>query len=105
MRNLGRHSAGKWVDRGGSALPRRGPFMINMLRAIPRNAGILHPHMAPAIHGWNRFVRDRQALRKAQATSVLRWGADLPILTEWDETSGSLVAYFFPGLVRGTMDS
>ena len=66
-----------------------------MLRAILRNAGI-HPwRLASAVRGWRRYVRDRAAFRRAGNHDSFVWGKELPILTEWNETSGSLGAYFF----------
>ncbi|HEX7261140.1 MAG TPA: DUF268 domain-containing protein [Luteolibacter sp.] len=65
-----------------------------MLRALLRNAGI-RPQFAAVIRGWSRYVRDRKAFRYAARDSGWAWGRELPILTEWDEASGSLGAYFF----------
>jgi hypothetical protein len=65
-----------------------------MLRAILRNAGI-HPwRLASAVRGWRRYVRDRAAFRNATDSTAMPWGDELPMLTEWNEASGSLAAYF-----------
>jgi hypothetical protein len=66
-----------------------------MLRAILRNAGIHPQRLASAVRGWRRYVRDRAAFRRAGKHDSFAWGKELPILTERDETSGSLGTYFF----------
>jgi len=66
-----------------------------MIRAILRNAGIHPRSLATAIRGWRRFVRDRAEFKRAAGSGALPWGTELPMLTEWDETSGSLGSYFF----------
>jgi hypothetical protein len=65
-----------------------------MLRAILRNAGIHPQRLLSAVRGWRRYLRDRAAFRRAGNHDSFAWGRELPILTEWDETSGSLGAYF-----------
>lgn len=66
-----------------------------MLRAILRNAGIDPQRLASAVRGWRRYVRDRAAFRRTGNPDSFPWGKELPILTEWNESSGSLGAYFF----------
>gem|GEM_PF-222618 len=65
-----------------------------MLRAILRNAGIHPRQILPALTGWRRYARERASFRKMTGADALPWGRELPILTEWDESSGSLGAYF-----------
>jgi hypothetical protein len=65
-----------------------------MLRAILRNAGIDPRRVFAALRGWRRYARDRAAFRRTRNHDPFAWGRELPILTEWDETSGSLGAYF-----------
>lgn len=66
-----------------------------MIRAILRNAGIHPRRILSALRGWRRYVRERSAFRRMSDADAPRWGRELPILTEWDESSGSLGAYFF----------
>jgi hypothetical protein len=67
-----------------------------MFRAIFRNAGIQPRRLVAALRGWRRYVRDRaEFLRSESAPAAWPWGAELPMLTEWDEAAGSLGAYFF----------
>jgi hypothetical protein len=66
-----------------------------MLRALLRNAGIHPQRLVSAVRGWGRYVRDRAAFRRTNNHDSFAWGRELPILTEWDESSGALGAYFF----------
>jgi hypothetical protein len=66
-----------------------------VLRAVLRNAGIDPRRLASAVRGWRRYVRDRAIFQGRSDQSLFTWGKELPILTEWDESSGSLGAYFF----------
>jgi hypothetical protein len=66
-----------------------------MLRAILRNAGIQPRRLLSAFNGWRRYVRERSVYRALADSGGMPWGKELPILTEWDESSGSLGAYFF----------
>jgi Caenorhabditis protein of unknown function, DUF268 len=81
--------ANNWADRAGSALP------FFMLRAVLRNAGIQPQRLLSALKGWQRYVRDRNTFRNMADQTAFQWGRELPILTEWDESSGSLGAYFY----------
>lgn len=65
-----------------------------MIRAILRNAGIQPQRILSALRAWRRYQRDRAKFRRMSGTDAPRWGRELPILTEWDESSGSLGAYF-----------
>lgn len=65
-----------------------------MIRAILRNAGVKAPHLAAAIRGWNRYVRERGRFKPAALKAGWKWGRELPMLTEWNEASGSAGAYF-----------
>lgn len=66
-----------------------------MIRAILRNAGIHPRRLTTAIRGWQRYLRDRAAYRRSSGGTDMIWGSELPQLTEWGETSGSLGAYFY----------
>ncbi len=80
------------IPRGAAATP---PLLFPpMLRAILRNAGIHPRRLLSAVRGWRRYVRDRAAFRNATDPTVMPWGDELPMLTEWNEASGSLGAYF-----------
>jgi hypothetical protein len=65
-----------------------------MLRAILRNAGMNPRRLASAARGWRRYMRDRAAFLQMNCPSDFPFHTELPILTEWDESSGSLGAYF-----------
>jgi hypothetical protein len=69
-----------------------------MLRAILRNSGVRPRRLAAAIRGWRRYVRDRATFRRLSGARGMPWGDELPMLTEWDEPSGGLGAYFFQDL-------
>lgn len=66
-----------------------------MLRAVLRNAGIHPQRILSALRGWRRYVRDRAAFRRTGNQNAFAWGKELPILTEWDESSGALGTYFY----------
>jgi hypothetical protein len=66
-----------------------------VLHAIFRNAGIHPRRLAAAVCGWRRYVRERSAFRNSAKASEWPWGPELPILTEWEDNSGTLGAYFF----------
>ncbi len=66
-----------------------------MIRAILRNAGVQPRRLIAALRGWRRYSRDREAFSLADKPGAFPWGNELPILTEWDEASGSLGAYFY----------
>jgi len=70
-----------------------------MLSAILRNAGIRTQSLARACAGWGRYVADRRRFRAMAGADLLPWGRELPILTEWDEPSAGLGAYFFQDLL------
>ncbi len=70
-----------------------------MLRAILRNAGLNPRKLTAALRGWHRYKNDRQAFRKLDGSSDMPWARELPILTEWAETSAMLGAYFFQDLL------
>lgn len=75
---------------GGRSLP-----LTRMLHSILRNAGIHPRRLLTAIRGWQRYVRERAVFRDADKNSFWPWGREQPMLTEWEESSGSLGAYFF----------
>ena len=66
-----------------------------MLRAVLRNAGIHPRRILSALRGWRRYVRDRAVFRRTGNQNAFAWGKELPILTEWDESSGALGTYFY----------
>ncbi len=66
-----------------------------MLRAILRNAGIDPRRLASSVRGWRSYVRNRATFLQMSNHDTFLWGDELPILTEQDESSGSLGAYFF----------
>jgi SAM-dependent methyltransferase len=66
-----------------------------MFRPILRNAGFHPRRLATALRRWRRYVREREAFRKLADTTGWPVTSELPILTEWHESSGSLGAYFF----------
>ncbi len=66
-----------------------------MLRSIFRNAGIHPRRLAAAICGWRRYMKERSEYRNAPNDGSWPWSNELPMLTEWQETSGSLGTYFF----------
>lgn len=65
-----------------------------MIRAILRNAGIHPKRLITSTRGWLRYARERDAFRTMAGSTRMPWGRELPILTEWDESSGNLGAYF-----------
>lgn len=69
-----------------------------MIRSILRNAGIRPGRLFSAIRGWKRYVEDRKRFRSLYESENLEWGRELPILNEWNETSGGLGAYFLQDL-------
>lgn len=50
--------------------------------------------MLSALRGWSRYVSDRARIRREAEAAGIVWGRELPVLTEWNETSGNLGAYF-----------
>lgn len=66
-----------------------------MIRAILRNAGFHPKRLIRAIQGWFRYKNDMAAFRRGLDTAAFRWGREQPMLTEWNDASGSLGAYFF----------
>ena len=65
-----------------------------MIRAIIRNAGIQPQRILSALRAWPRYQRDRTKFRRMSGADAPQWGRELPMLTEWTESSGSLGAYF-----------
>jgi len=66
-----------------------------MLSAVLRNASIHPRRVLSALRGWRRYVRDRAVFRRTGHQNAFAWGKELPILTEWDESSGALGTYFY----------
>lgn len=66
-----------------------------MIRAILRNAGIHPKRLITSAGGWLRYARERDAFRGLAGSAQMLWGRELPILTEWEESSGNLGAYFY----------
>jgi len=69
-----------------------------MIRAILRAAGFDPRRFPPALSGWRRFARDRDRFLGLPGADALPRGKDLPMLTEFGESSGHLGAYFFQDL-------
>ena len=68
---------------------------MDVIRSILRNAGIQPLRLVSAIRGWQRYLRNRSEFLTSIDSSEWPWGDELPMLTEWHESSGSLGAYFF----------
>lgn len=66
-----------------------------MIRAILRNSGIHPKRLLVSAKGWLRYAGERKAFLRMPSANLLHWGRELPMLTEWDESSGALGAYFF----------
>jgi SAM-dependent methyltransferase len=69
-----------------------------MIRAILRAAGFDPRRFPTAFAGWQRFIRDRNRFLGSPGADALPRGKDLPMLTEFGESSGHLGAYFFQDL-------
>lgn len=65
-----------------------------MIRAILRNSGFQPRNLLPMFTAWRRYVRDREKFRRLDRDTPFPWGTEQPMLTEWNETSGSIGAYF-----------
>lgn len=65
-----------------------------MIRAILRNAGFHPKRLLDSAKGWLRYSGDRAAFRGMPGSNRMTWARELPILTEWGESSGALGAYF-----------
>lgn len=66
-----------------------------MLRSILRNAGIQPRRIIAAIKACRRYVSDREHFKKMPSTDPFTWARELPIFNEWDQSAGSLGAYFY----------
>lgn len=66
-----------------------------MIRALLRNCGFDRRRAGCALRGLLRYTRDRKAFEKAAREAGWSWGRELPILTEWEDPSGTLGPYFF----------
>jgi hypothetical protein len=66
-----------------------------MFRAIFRNAGIHPGRLFAAVRGWQRYAGDRREFLDAEAANAWPVTRELPMLMEWNESSGSIGAYFF----------
>lgn len=69
-----------------------------MFRPILRNAGMRPDALLRALRGWRRYVSERNAFRRMNEAVSMPWGRELPMLMEWDESSGSLGGYFYQDL-------
>jgi SAM-dependent methyltransferase len=70
-----------------------------MIRSILRNSGFRPKALLSAWRGWRRFTAHRRAFLAMPGANTLPWGRELPILTEWDDASGGLGAYFIQDLI------
>lgn len=66
-----------------------------MIRAILRNSGFHPMRLLASAKGWLRYANERRAFQRMPSAKPLPWGKELPILTEWGESSGALGAYFY----------
>jgi hypothetical protein len=66
-----------------------------MIRALFRNTGFDPRRFPRVIAGWRRYLRDRERFRRMMDAGGMSWGDELPMLTEWDDSSGALGGYFF----------
>jgi len=66
-----------------------------VFHAILGNAGLNPRRLVSAIRGWKHYVSERSAFKDAEKNSAWPWARELPILSDWNESSGSLGAYFF----------
>lgn len=69
-----------------------------MIRALLRNSGFDPRRLPRVLAGWRRYLNDRSRYRGLMAPDDMTWGEELPMLTEWDESSGQLGGYFFQDL-------
>jgi hypothetical protein len=69
-----------------------------MFRAFIRNAGIRPGKVISTMTGWWRYRHNRAKFRRMAGASDIPWGQELPILHEWNETSGGLGTYFHQDL-------
>jgi SAM-dependent methyltransferase len=69
-----------------------------MLRPILRNAGIHPATFLRAIRRWQRYTRERDDFRRMDGADSMPWGRELPMLMEWDDSSGTLGGYFYQDL-------
>lgn len=66
-----------------------------MIRAILRNSGIHPKRLVTSVKGWLRYAKERKTFRRMPSADLLPWGGELPMLTEWDDSSGALGVYFY----------
>lgn len=65
-----------------------------MIRALLRNAGIHPRRFVSSLRGWLRYLSTRREFRNQSENTAWPWAGELPMLTEWNEESGSVGAYF-----------
>lgn len=66
-----------------------------MIRAILRNSGFHPKRLVASARGWLRYAKERDEFRGMAGSAMMPWGSELPMLTEWEESSGALGAYFY----------
>lgn len=69
-----------------------------MIRSILRNAGVRPSRLIASLLGWKRYFKERSEYRKLADGLEFPWDKEMPILTEWDEASGGMGAYFLQDL-------
>ena len=84
--------------RGEAATEPKATETPTMLRPIFRNAGIRPAALLRALRGWRRYVAHRDAFRRMSGAGSMPWGRELPMLMEWDDSSGTLGGYFYQDL-------
>lgn len=50
--------------------------------------------MLSAVRGWSRYTRDRRRIQPLCVRAGWKWGKELPMLTEWNDSSGNVGVYF-----------
>lgn len=69
-----------------------------MIRALLRNSGFDPRRFPRVLAGWRRYLVERRRFRLMMDPDGMTWGAELPMLTEWEDSSGALGDYFFQDL-------
>jgi SAM-dependent methyltransferase len=64
------------------------------LSSLLRNSGIDPRRIISVLRDWPRYLRDRRKFQSMLGADALPWSKELPMLTEWHESSGALGAYF-----------
>ena len=65
------------------------------LNCLLRNAGVSSRRILAALRDWPRYLRERASFRRMDGAQLMPWGKELAMITEWNESSGALGAYFY----------